>query len=229
MITSTSKSFETVLENLKGENKLFLVGCGDCATICKTGDEDTVKAMKAKLEENGKTVTGWIVVTPACNVGKLRKEFKAVKQQIDDSDSILVMSCGLCVAAVIDAVEQVKPVHPGTDTGFGGETIRFGQFTERCSMCGECILEDTGGICPVTMCSKGLLNGPCGGYKNGKCEVDPELDCGWMMIYERLGKLNKLDKMEPLRKPKNFAKWKRPRKLVLTDEQKFGKKKTTNE
>jgi hypothetical protein len=98
---------------------------------------------------------------------------------------------------------------------FGGETINDNLITEYCSLCGECVLENTGGLCPVTLCSKGLLNGPCGGAKNGKCEVDPNRDCGWQLIYERLKKIDSLDKMANFATPKNNARWSRPRSLSL--------------
>ena len=97
---------------------------------------------------------------------------------------------------------------------FGGETIAEDFIAEKCSLCGECIVELTGGFCPITLCSKGLLNGPCGGAQQGKCEVDPDRDCGWTLIYERLKKLGKLENLYEYREPKNYAKWNRPRSLA---------------
>jgi hypothetical protein len=106
-------------------------------------------------------------------------------------------------------------VHPGCDTIFGGETVTDDFITEYCSLCGECIVEYTGGLCPVTLCAKGLLNGPCGGAKNGKCEVDRNRDCGWQLIYDRLRALGRLDSMEKYITPKRNSRWSRPRSLTI--------------
>jgi hypothetical protein len=108
-------------------------------------------------------------------------------------------------------------VHPGCDTIFGGETIDDTFIKEYCSFCGECIVEFTGGLCPVTLCAKSLLNGPCGGARDGKCEVDRTRDCGWQLIYDRLKELNLLEKMNDYINPKNNSKWSRPRSLSMGD------------
>ena len=106
-------------------------------------------------------------------------------------------------------------MHPGCDTIFGGETISDDQITEYCSLCGECIVEYTGGLCPLTLCAKGLLNGPCGGASEGKCEIHPDQDCGWHLIYERLKAVGKVDVMRRYMAPKNYLKWASPRGLTL--------------
>jgi hypothetical protein len=116
----------------------------------------------------------------------------------------------------MDATEG-GAVHPGCDTIFGGETVNDDLIAEYCSLCGDCIVDYTGGLCPVTLCAKSLLNGPCGGAKNGKCEVDPGRDCGWQLIYDRLVQLGRLEEMEAYRPPKNNSRWSRPRTLVLGD------------
>ena len=106
-------------------------------------------------------------------------------------------------------------VHPGCDTIFGGETVTDDFITEYCSLCGECIVEHTGGLCPVTLCAKSLLNGSCGGAKDGKCEVDRTRDCGWQLIYDRLRALGRLDEMGKYIFPKNNSRWSRPRSLTI--------------
>jgi hypothetical protein len=108
-----------------------------------------------------------------------------------------------------------KLVHPGCDTIFGGETVTDDFITEYCSLCGECVVEYTGGLCPSTLCTKGLLNGPCGGAWNGKCEVDQEQDCGWQLIYERLKTIGRLESLREYHQPKNYSRWSKPRSLSL--------------
>jgi ferredoxin len=213
MIIQKQKPFETIEETLKGYQKVFIVGCADCATACKTGGEEELEAMKAKLESLGKSVTGTVVMDTACMRGEVRTKAGEKQAEIDAADAILVLCCGSGVQTIGDQLDQ-KPVVPGVDALFVGETIRAGKYTEKCQACGECILEMTDGICPLTRCAKGLLNGPCGGYKDGKCEVDPDKDCAWVLIYERLKARGHVDKMRRMMEPKDHSKLHRPRQLV---------------
>ena len=216
MIIQKQKPFEDIVKSLEGESKVFIAGCADCATACKTGGEEEVAEMKKKLEAIGKTVTGTAVVDTCCLAGKVRQLGRDMADAVNSCDSILVLACGTGVQSLGESLK--KPSHPGCDSLFIGEVVRLGKYVEKCSACGQCVLEDTEGICPVTRCSKGLLNGPCGGYRNGKCEVDPEKDCAWMLIYDRLKERGKLDKLAKMAKPKAFSKaqsprtyeWKRP-------------------
>lgn len=201
MIIQKQKPFEEILDSLKGEEKVFITGCADCAAACKVGGEDELAEMKRKLEEAGKTVTGTVVMDTACLRGAVRDGVKANAEAFESADCVLCLHCGTGVQTIGDNTE--KPVHTGVDALFIGETIRAGKYVEKCSACGQCILEYTGGICPVTRCSKGLLNGPCGGYNDGKCEVDPDKDCAWMLIYERLKAMGKLDLLSVMRDPKD--------------------------
>jgi len=210
MIIQKQKAFETILEALEKQEKVFLVGCSDCATTCKTGGEEDLAAMKTRLEASGKTVTGSMVCETACLRGEVRTRIGEHKAEIDGASALLVMACGTAVQTIGEQVEP--PVHAGCDSLFIGEVIRQGKFAERCSACGLCVLDETGGICPVTRCSKGLMNGPCGGYsKDGKCEVDPEKDCAWILIYERLKKRGELGKMRKVREAKDQAPANKPR------------------
>lgn len=204
MIITEQKPFEEILGFLEGEEKVFVVGCELCATLCQTGGEEQVKEMKARLEAEGKTVTDWIVLNPACHILEAKRGFREKREAVNSADSLLVMACGNGVQGVREA--SGKLVHPALNTVFLGVIQRFGQYEERCSLCGECLLDITGGICPITRCSKGLLNGPCGGAKDGKCEVDPEKDCAWELIYKRLADIGKLDKMREIQAPKDYSK-----------------------
>lgn len=223
MIIQEQKPFDEILQSLEGEEKIFLVGCNLCATTCQVGGEDQLKEMEGKLKEKGKSITGWIVLDPACQAVEVKKKFRERKEEIEEADSILVMACGGGAQSVRENAERIKInkiVHPGVNTLFQGEIIRGGHFEERCSLCSECVLEQTGTICPLTRCTKGLLNGPCGGSSNGKCEVDPERDCGWDLIYKRLKEIGQLEKMSEIREAKDYSKLMRPRKLILEGDKK---------
>jgi len=204
MIIQKQKTLEEILEALSGEKKVFIAGCADCATTCKVGGEEELADMKKKLEEKGFTVTGTHVFDTACLLGEVRKKCAENKEAIDEADSILVMACGNGVQTIGDQLG--KTVHPGADALFIGEVIRMGKYQEKCSACGKCLLEYTDGICPVTRCAKGLLNGPCGGYsKDGKCEIDPDRDCAWLLIYDRLKERGHLDKIKEYHEPKEHS------------------------
>jgi hypothetical protein len=213
VIILEKKNFADVLEALSGEKKVFIAGCADCATTCKVGGEEEVAEMQKKLQDAGFEVTGTCILDTACLSGEVRQKGREYEDAIKNSDSILVLACGTGAQTIGDSLGL--RVHPGLESLFTGEVVRLGKYQEKCRACGECVLEDTEGICPVTRCSKGLLNGPCGGYsKDGKCEVDPDKDCAWLLIYERLKERGRLDKMKQFREPKDYSKMLSPRRLV---------------
>ncbi|MBN1290029.1 MAG: methylenetetrahydrofolate reductase C-terminal domain-containing protein [Actinobacteria bacterium] len=202
MIITNQKPFETILKELEDAKSVFLVGCGDCATLCETGGTDQVAEMAEKLKAEGKLITGMIVPDVGCHELDVKKEFRVHKDELEKADALLVMSCGAGCQAARSATD--KPIMPSNDTLFLGNIMRYGQFEEKCRLCGDCLLDVTGAICPVARCHKGILNGPCGGTNEGKCEVDPEKDCAWTLIYQQLEKEGKLDKMREYRPPKNW-------------------------
>ncbi|MFQ5454709.1 MAG: methylenetetrahydrofolate reductase C-terminal domain-containing protein [Nitrospirota bacterium] len=214
MIITKKKDVINVLEALKDRKKVFLLGCSECASLCGTGNEEALEDMKKELEANNIEVTGWFIPKTACQVLGTKRELKAHKEAIAASDAILTMSCGAGTQTTEDIFPE-KRVYTANDTLFLGNMTRFKHFDERCSLCGDCVLNNTGGICPVTTCPKGLLNGPCGGVKNGKCEVNRELDCCWVRIYERLKKIGDLDKMKEINGPKDYSKHVRPMVVVM--------------
>ncbi len=203
MILSKQKPLEEILGYLEGENSVFLVGCKGCAEASGTGGPEAVAEMKERLEEAGKKVTGTTVIDFLCDKALIRSRLKPKIEEIKTADSLLVLTCGIGIQAVAASVAKV--CHPGCDTqnlgGMRGEWVG----SERCNECGECMLEYTGGICPLTACTKSLLNGQCGGASQGKCELYPEKDCGWELIYKRLKSLNRLDKLQKLMAPKDYG------------------------
>ena len=201
MLLSKQKSFEEILGYLEGENKVFLLGCDGCAQASGTGGPVHVAEMKTKLEAEGKTVTGTEVVDFLCEKALIKSKLSTKVKAIMEADSVLVMTCGVGIQA--SAASIAKVCHPACDTiNLGGSRGEW-QGSERCMECGECVLESTGGICPLTACSKGLLSGQCGGASHGKCEISPDMDCGWELIYHRLKSLNQLDKLKKLAPPKD--------------------------
>ena len=214
MVVSDRKPMSEILGFLKNANKIILVGCNECAAACKTGGEPELQEMKALLEAEGKEVLGYLLPDTACNLLLGKKELKSLKNELKDVDAILSLACGDGTQTVAKNVaKQNIPVYPANNTLFIGEVERVGQFGEACKACGECELGWTGGICPVTMCAKGLINGACGGAKNGKCEVSPDNDCAWVLIYERLKELGQLDNLKEVRPPKDYSKQLNPRRL----------------
>lgn len=210
-----AKPMETILEALKGYDRVFLAGCGTCATMCRTGGVEQVAAMRKALEEAGKLVTGTVVIPTACDT--LTHEcMEQNRQAMDDAQVALVMSCAFGVQTV--AGYAGRPVQPALDTLFFGLETAPGHFAEVCMQCGDCVLARTAGICPVTSCHKGLLNGPCGGTNNGKCEIDSSIDCAWTLIYNKLKEIGRLDLMRTYCKPKNFHAMAKPGRVDIAIE-----------
>jgi len=214
MIISEKKPLEEVLNYLRYSNKLILTGCSECASTCKVGGQEQLEEMKELLESNGKKVLGMKVFEPSCNLLKVKKDMKAFKEELKDADAILSLACGDGTQTIVKNVKNL-PVYPGNNTMFIGETKRVGEFEESCKACGECELGWTGGICPVTMCAKGLINGACGGAKDGKCEISSENDCAWIAIYNRLKDIDQLDNMLEMRPMKDYSKQNNPRHLNI--------------
>ena len=222
MNAQVRKPFEEILGYLEGKKRIFLMGCGGCATVFHTGGIKEVDEMAEKLTGEGKEIVGKIglpFAVFACYVPMSSMFLKEHKEEVEKCDAILMQSCGDGLQAVRGYLEDewgiVKPIYPSNDAlGFssGGPS----DFKEECQACGECELGKTFGICPFVQCPKGLLNGPCGGTTvDGKCEVDSTRDCAWAMIYERAEQLGELDKLLKMIEPHRWSKAVRPRSLEV--------------
>jgi len=210
MIITRQKKEEEILKALDGKKRVFIVGCGDCATTCKTGGEPDVKAMEDVLKAHGKEVTGFVVPETTCVAAQAKTAFAKNRAALKASDAILVLACGSGVQCARENDRLGLDVFPGCDSLFAALVNPDGSFREACSTCGECILDLTGGICPVTRCSKSLRNGPCGGSTKGKCEVDRDRDCAWVLIYEQLKNKGRLDVMKKTMGPRDHRKSLKP-------------------
>lgn len=216
MIITKPRDWGRIRANLDsiGARTVFLMGCGQCATVARTGGEKEIAVAKARLEAEGFQVTGWAVGEVACHLGSTKLESRKHVGSVEAADAIVVLSCGAGVQTVADAIP--KPVFPGLESKFLGNVIRHGVFEERCQTCGDCVLDLTAGICPVTTCPKGLLNGPCGGMWDGKCEVLRDRECTHVRIRRRLAEQGRV--AERVIPPKDYSVKLKPGSLNIRDD-----------
>ncbi len=197
MIVGEQKPFEKVYESVKEYKKVLILGCGTCVTVCMAGGEKEVGILASTIrlanKQNGiRMEIQEATVARQCD----REFFDEVKDKINWADAVLSMACGVGVQFCSEVFEG-KRVLPALNTRFYGTTEQQGIWSERCAGCGDCVLDKFGGICPIARCSKSLLNGPCGGSQDGKCEVDPDnIDCAWQLIYDRMKLLGCLENLE---------------------------------
>ena len=211
MIITAKKPIEELMAMVGDAKRIGIVGCNSCASACATGGPKEVEELKKYLEAQGKEV----VITGVSDFCCMNLMVKGVLKPFQDKklDCVIGMSCGDGVQVVANNINV--PVYPSNNTMFLGEAKKLGLFEEACHLCGDCVLGKTGGICPISRCAKSLVNGPCGGAKNGKCEVNPENDCAWIKIYNRLLATNQLDKLGQTREDKGYAAYAYPRTISL--------------
>lgn len=202
MIIFEQKPFEEILGYLAKDKSVFLLRCKGCAKVTQADAESDLMDMKGKIEEKSIDITGFAIKGLLCV--KAKSVLEDLTETIGNHSSILAMACGLGVQSVAEATDKV--VHPACNSFIDKESLERGKREDRCRTCGDCVLEFTGGICPLTACSKGLLNGPCGGSSGGKCEISREIDCGWVLIYERMKKLGRLEVLMSYLAPKDYRK-----------------------
>jgi ferredoxin len=213
MIISKQKPLAEILCSLEGCRSVFLVGCAKCATVCKSGGEEEVFRMQEKLASSGKEITGSIVIDEACHMLRAARDLRGKKEMVEEADALLVLACGAGVQSVSEAVPNRTVA--ALDTLFLGNIRRLGQFEQKCSLCGECIVTETAGICPATVCAKGLLNGPCGGMADGRCETDPDAECAWVRIHERLTTRGEVEHLKKIVSARDFSRKLKPGKLKV--------------
>lgn len=220
MIVAERKPFEEIRESVKEYKKVLILGCGTCVTVCMAGGEKEVEVLASTMRLANKESNVDMEIEEATIERQCDREFfDDIKDKIAWADVVLSMACGVGVQFCSEVFEG-KRVVPALNTKFYGTNEQQGIWSERCAGCGDCVLETFGGVCPIARCSKSLLNGPCGGSQDGKCEVDPEnIDCAWQLIFDRmklLGILDKLDAFQPI-KDWSPARDGGPRKIVRED------------
>lgn len=193
MIVAKRKPFDEIKDMLKDYKKVLNIGCGTCVAVCLAGGEKEVDVLTAELDmarklEDNPLEIGKATIERQCD----REYLEALDNKVGDYEALLSMACGAGIQFLAERYPDI-PVFPAVDTTFIGVNQDVGWYEERCRSCGSCVLGMTGGICPVTMCAKGLYNGPCGGTNKGSCEIHMDQPCAWYMIYERLSRQGRLN------------------------------------
>ncbi len=210
MVKAKRKPLSEILDILKPYQRILLIGCGGCVSVCLAGGHKEVNVLGSELavEFHGKKKIDRMTVERQCHPRYVTE----IKDIISEYDCVLSMACGAGVQLVAEIYPTI-PIFPALNTLAIGIDRDVGIYEERCRACGDCIIGHTGGICPITMCAKGLFNGPCGGVKDGNCEISGEIPCAWMNVYERLKAQNRLDCILPI-KPASDWKNQSPRTII---------------
>ena len=204
MIVADRKPFEEILNSIEHYKKIMLMGCGGCVTICFSGGTKAVELLASQIKIARKKEGKPIEIIECATERQCEYEFiDKFKKDLESVEVVLSIACGVGVQAMSERHPDTITI-PGLNTKFMGYPVEHALWEERCAGCGDCVLEWTGGLCPVARCAKKLLNGPCGGSSDGKCEVDADTDCVWQLIYDRLKKLKKLDNLTVVREPKDW-------------------------
>ena len=214
MLVADRKPLEEIREKTAGYKKLLILGCGTCVSVCHAGGEKEVGLLASQLRMAREIDGNEIEIGEATVQRQCDEEYiLPILEMAREYDAVLSMGCGAGVQFVAEMLVP-EPVVPALNTRFIGVTTAEGNWSEKCRACGNCLLADYGGICPITMCAKSLVNGPCGGYKDGKCETSNERDCAWVMIYERLKKMGRLDSMREISDLKDYSAQSHPARYV---------------
>ncbi len=203
MIVAQRKSIPNLIDILSGKKKVLVLGCGTCVTVCLAGGEREVGIISSALRissrlKNIGLEVEELTIERQCDNIFIEKAADAINR----NDVVLSLGCGAGVQAIAERFD--KPVYAGLDTEFIGILEERATWTEKCIACGNCVLHEYGGICPVTRCAKHMLNGPCGGSKEDRCEVRADLPCAWQLIYKRLKTIGELDRLKTVKAPKNW-------------------------
>jgi ferredoxin len=205
MIVAQRKKIPELLEIVKGHKKVLVLGCGTCVTVCLAGGEREVGIISSALRMASRLAGDPLTVEELTIERQCDNVFiEQAAEAVDRNDAVVSLGCGAGVQAIAERYEK-KPVYAGLNTAFLGILEERGIWTEKCAACGQCVLANYGGICPVTRCAKHLLNGPCGGSREDRCEVRPDLPCAWQLIYNRLKGIGQLDKIRKIAPPKDWS------------------------
>jgi ferredoxin len=221
MIVADRKKIPEIRDMIKEHDRVLLLGCGTCVTVCLAGGEREVGILGSALRMALRLIGRGNVVVDECTIERQCEDafIDILAPRIGAYDAVCSLGCGAGVQNLAERFPHT-PVYPGLNTQFIGVLESQGVWTEKCAACGNCRLGEFAGICPFSRCAKRLLNGPCGGSQDGRCEVRPELECGWQLIYERASALGMLGKLEAIAEPHDWstALDGGPRKVVREDQ-----------
>ncbi len=218
MIVGEQKPIEELWEMIRNHKNVLVFGCNTCVAVCQQGGnkeaEILASMLRMKATQEGLDIE---IINGGIERQCEHEYFEKAENQIETADAILSTACGIGVQFM--AEKYPKPIYPGLNTTFLGATDEVGLWKERCQACGQCVLATTGGICPIARCAKRVLNGPCGGSTQGKCEINKEVDCAWQLIVDRLALLGRMADYETLTPLKDWSTDRAggPRKLVRED------------
>jgi len=220
MIVGEQKPLEELWETIKGHKKVLVFGCNTCVAVCQQGGNKEAEILASLLRMKATQEGVEMEIQDSGIERQCEHEFfEKTEARVEWADAVLSTACGIGVQFM--AEKYPKPIYPGLNTTFLGAVEKLGLYTERCQACGQCILAQTGGICPIARCAKRVMNGPCGGSTNGKCEISKDVDCAWQLIVDRLKLLGRMDDYEKLTPIKDWSSDRAggPRKLVREDVQ----------
>jgi len=193
MIIAEQKPTKEIIEMTRDYKRVLVVGCGSCVTVCFAGGERETKALASGLRLAAGQEKRDVKIDMAMTLRQCEWEFvEELAEKVESADAVVSTACGVGVQAVAERFPDTR-VLPGLNTNFMGMPVEQGVWLENCGGCGNCVLDQTAGICPIARCAKSMLNGPCGGSQNGKCEVSSEIECAWDLIYKRLKRQGQLD------------------------------------
>jgi hypothetical protein len=202
MIVANRKPFEEILSMLKPYSKILLLGCNECVTVCAVGGAKEIAVLASEIRLSRQNDGSPIEIKELTLERNCDPEYvESLKPAISECEAVMSMACG-CGIQFVGEYYRDKLVLPAVNTTFDGVTEEHGVWAERCLGCGNCILDRTLGICPVTRCAKSIFNGPCGGSQGGKCEINKDTPCAWQLIVDRFKEMNMLDKyleVQPLK------------------------------
>ena len=221
MITAERKPIDEIRAMIAPYKKVLVLGCGSCVAECAAGGEKEMGMLASALRMANKMEGQEVIIQEKTLDRQCVKDFVILLDDVIDLyDAVLSLGCGAGVQAVAEMFSEI-PILPALNTEFLGETRDQGYWVENCLGCGDCMLDDFGGVCPLARCSKQLLNGPCGGSREGKCEINPEVPCAWQAIIDRLDRFGSLERLEQIYPPKDWSRKQGggPRKIMREDQQ----------
>jgi ferredoxin len=221
MIIADKKPIEEIIEDVKDFERILVLGCNECVTVCEAGGKKEVEVLASALRMYFATKGNEKQISEQTLERQCDHEYlEEIRKNIDDYDAIISLACGVGVQFTAEKY-LTTPLIPGVNTVCLGANEDRGLWTERCQACGSCVLARTGGICPVSRCAKRVLNGPCGGSTNGKCEISKDIDCAWQLIVDRLKALDRMSSYEELAPIKDWSSDRAggPRKQIREDMQ----------